>query len=304
MQVDEDILLSKLAGAAYAGDIEQVRHILDQGVSPNADYAINGLKPFLHWAIIGEHPSVVQELLSAGADPDIRYGCGQTALHHAADRRLDDAVRLLVSAGADVSAATPHGETVLHIAARSGASVKCVLDAGADPNARNAKGEIPLHLAIKMLDGKLLGRAGKAARGAIVENQPDQVVLHQEIVRDLLYAGADPNAPDEDGQTPLHYAMRSIPIWDIYSSESGWQDLLRMLIEHGADINLPLPSGELPRDQLAGSEELDQIRFHAESIAEKKLLGQTTLAIVACNDSGEVGQDAIVRPVQRARARL
>ncbi|KAJ1465675.1 ankyrin repeat-containing domain protein, partial [Baffinella frigidus] len=48
---------------------------------------------------------------------------------------------------------------------------------------------------------------------------------HLEVVRFLLGAGADKNAPDNDGHTPLHIA-----------AIHGHPEVVRALLEAGADI--------------------------------------------------------------------
>lgn len=48
-----------------------------------------------------------------------------------------------------------------------------------------------------------------------------------ERVRELLAAGADVNARDEDGATPLHYAGGECAT-----------EIVRLLLEAGADVNV------------------------------------------------------------------
>jgi Ankyrin repeats (3 copies)/Ankyrin repeat len=88
------------------------------------------------------------------------------------------------------------GDTALHLAA-AGHRVEIVnllLNAGADPNsARNHRWGTPLHYAA---DGYVISPAWHANR---------QV----KTIRRLLQAGADINAQDKNGASPLHRAVRT-----------------------------------------------------------------------------------------------
>ena len=49
----------------------------------------------------------------------------------------------------------------------------------------------------------------------------------------LLGRGDDPNAPDESGWRPLHYAIGEV-------ASGGSVELVELLLKHGADVNAPL----------------------------------------------------------------
>jgi ankyrin repeat protein len=105
----------------------------------------------------GEHPEVIQRLLSLGANPDIRNYKGKTALHCAAKAGFIRVIEVLLENGADVNAADHTGETPLFDAIRSTikdgakkiATVDALLSSGADPNFENHKGITPLQVARK-----------------------------------------------------------------------------------------------------------------------------------------------------------
>ena len=124
------------------------------------------------------------------------------------------------------------GRTGLHNAASMGdvRRVKELLEKGADPNARDEDGRTPLHEAAGM--------------------------GHVEIVKLLLEHGADPNAEDEDGWTPLHVAMfygcievaKHVYIHCPQQRQvkGSLVEVVKLLLEHGADPNAQNKSGETP----------------------------------------------------------
>src|SRR6266478_7622981 len=114
------------------------------------------------------------------------------------------------------------GDTALHLAA-AGYRVELVrllLAAGADPNSTtNHRQSGPLHYAA---DGYVTGPAWNAKR---------QV----ETIQCLLDAGADINAQDKNGATPLHRAVRT-----------RCAAAVRCLLERGGDPRLKNKSGSTP----------------------------------------------------------
>lgn len=87
------------------------------------------------------------------------------------------------------------GDTALHIAAAAWRHdvARKLLAAGADVRARNRRGAEPLHA------------AAVGSPGSDAWNPPAQAAT----IALLIDAGADPNAVDMDGVTPLHRAVRT-----------------------------------------------------------------------------------------------
>ena len=99
-----------------------------------------------------ENPAVLQALLDAGADVEVKDDFGWTPLHAATVYNSNPAViTALLDAGANPKVKNNDGTTPLHYAAGLGnpVIVQILLDAGAEVNARNDYGETPLTQAIR-----------------------------------------------------------------------------------------------------------------------------------------------------------
>jgi ankyrin repeat protein len=183
-----------LHSAAFDGDVERVRELLEKGENPNIKNK-DGITP-LHVAASKGYVDVVKLLLERGADPNIKDKNGVTPLHWAAYNGHVDVVKLLLKHGADPNAEDKYGATPLHATAKMGHVdvVKLLLERGANPNAQHKDGWTPLHVA--------------ASKG------------HVDVVKLLLERGADPTVRNKDGVTPLDLAR-----------EKGYREVVSLIEE-------------------------------------------------------------------------
>ena len=242
-----------LIWASSLGSLEAVQILLDAGANPNEVNAL-GLTPLIAAA---PEAAKVKALLAAGALANTKSKVGQHALAVAASSaRGAQSVRLLLAAGAAVNEPAAQGVTPL-LAALGGScyveSVRLLLAAGSDVKAIDGGGFGAAHGAIACSPAVLkdiLQRganvnqqntfAGKVRHGDIQLKGLSPLMLASAhfgpaIVRVLLDAGAQVNARDVRGMTPLLFAV---------SSEDQNAEVVRLLLAKSADRALKDASGE------------------------------------------------------------
>lgn len=102
--------------AAFFGKADAARLLLDRGAEVDARGEGWMVGTALQSAVSGRHPEVVDVLLEAGADPNVRQALGWTPLLGAAHNGDAASVRSLLAAGADPRAINDEGRSVLELA--------------------------------------------------------------------------------------------------------------------------------------------------------------------------------------------
>jgi hypothetical protein len=174
-----------LPAAAAAGDVEAVGKLLDLGLPIDAVDA-QGADALLR-AAGGGYAQLVIRLIERGADPLRAAPSGATPLSAAVTARRGDVVVALLERGVPVDSRLPTGGTPLMIAAALGFPeiTDRLLTCGAQANVRDERGTTALHAAAQF-----------AFRSSETESA-------RRVLEQLIEHGADVNATNAAGQTPL-----------------------------------------------------------------------------------------------------
>jgi len=249
--------------AARQGSIDAARTLVDAGANLNLTDPDSTTAVMI--AIINGHFDTAAMLTEKGADPNLTDTSGSGALYAAVDvdtlgevfgrperpstDKLSavDLMKVLLAHGADPNAKlkTPSlqrahtpgeptlntGTTPLMRAAKNGdaAAIRLLLEHAADPNARQKNGSTALMLAAGLGRGTSAFTKDYATEGELLES-----------VKVLIAAGADVNALDDAGETPLHYGAQAS------------DDIVKYLAEKGAKLDVKDKKGRTPVEMALG----------------------------------------------------
>jgi hypothetical protein len=166
----------------------------------NLNTSDEGGRTVLMWACESADVAAVRELIRSGADVRATDRQRRTALMYAVARQSPEIVEELLHSDAGVNEQNSSGQTALHFASSPASPVWSAFNQVADYPEPPTTSFWP---------------------GLFLPAEP-----HPEVVAHLLAAGANPNAVDFDGSTPLMYA-----------AEVGMPEVLRALLAAGGDLN-------------------------------------------------------------------
>lgn len=338
-----------LMTAARTGKVDAVALLLDKGAAVNAREGVRG-QTALMWAVLENHPAVVQLLIAKGADinaqtkvsvPDGTDGVpkaasgdigahgpgiyrsravpspsgAMTALLFAAREGNLEMARILVDAKADLERPSANGTRPLVVAITNNhiELALFLLDKGADPNAADSfYKRSPLFAAVERRNPDYTRDTP-----APVADPRDPM----DLIEALLARGANPNA--QANTTPFRGFYQVSANWANFDGQtpflraalSGDVTLMRLLLEHGADPNLPTSDGATPLMAAAGvnwvvaqtfsrsdSEFLEAARLCLEHGADVNAVNSQGFAAV--HGAANRGFDAMIRLLANHGARL
>nr|XP_020465239.1 protein phosphatase 1 regulatory subunit 16A [Monopterus albus]XP_020465240.1 protein phosphatase 1 regulatory subunit 16A [Monopterus albus] len=217
----------------------------------------------------------VRELLNSGVSPDLVNEDGLTALHQSCIDDFGDIVQCLLDAGACVNACDSELWTPLHAAATCGHTglVQLLIQSGADVLAVNADGKMPYDLCEDLATLELLDMV--MAEQGISQDYIEKCRGAKENtmladIQALVQSGAELNTQDEKGATLLHIAsangymsvaelllenraevdVKDSDGWTPLHAASCWGQIqmVELLIAHGASLNTKSLLEETPLD--------------------------------------------------------
>jgi ankyrin repeat protein len=263
LETHNELGFTPLHLALQHGQLGPAAFLLDKGADVNARDPDGNTA--LHLIVLHRAPVIAGRppaawLARKQADPRneayVRYL--MTTNEEAIEWPVPQAAAFLLAAGADAAAVNRAGKTVVQIATdestilfdeERAALLKLLGTTGNTLDARDANGDTALH---------------RAARG-----------IHGDPVEDLIAGGADLNATNHQGRTPLHAAVKDLCVWGEASplqlilrgkpnlnardneghtalhllvlSESAFrEESVRALLDAGADPNLRDNEGRTP----------------------------------------------------------
>jgi ankyrin repeat protein len=253
--------------AARTGNLAVAKQLVEHGADVNAREHFRD-QSALMWAAAEGHADMVAFLVSKKADltvrakandwpsqitnePRVQYRPtgGLTSLLYAARAGCLACVKAIVEAGADVDRPNPDGMTPMMMALDNGAPAVAhyLLDRGANPHTWDWWGRTPLYIAVTR-------RGGRDARAG--DRSPESLAF----ITALLDAGVNPNAqlafkePSRGGRDNRFgddlLTTGATPL--LRAAQTHDDAVVRLLLQHGALVDLPNASGVTPFMAAAG----------------------------------------------------
>jgi ankyrin repeat protein len=249
---------SVLMLVSYTGNPDAVKLLLARGADPNTQQ-FRG-QSALMWAAAEGHAEVVKLLLAGGADPALSSAAstkperrppgGMTALLFAARQGKLEAARALLDGGADVNQAGADTTSPLLIAVVNGhyELASLLLERGANPNVADSNGRTPLYAAVDLRNVQWSQAPAPELPQA----------THLAMITQLLDAGADPalkitGKVGHRGSFDMRWADLKGGTAFSRAAWNGDVEIMRLLIERGADPKVVTEKGETALLLLAGA---------------------------------------------------
>src|SRR5688500_6108027 len=300
-----------LMHAARAGNVDAVNMLLLAGAQVNARESWNG-QTALHWAAAEGHGAVVEALIAGGADIRHPSNARTTPFMFAVRKGDMHSVKAFLAAGADVNEKRVDLATPLLVAIINGHEnlVDLLLEKGADPNVEGGSTDLsvqgsrarPIRITLKTPSYREQLRDVGTEGGNGANNswgRPLQAAIHVanwhvsdefiavnidrlRVVKALIKHGADVNARNTDMEprwSGARYRRRQVGLTPfLAAARQADTEVMRLLLEHGADPKMNTPLNITPlmlaagiawasnQDRASEEEVLDAVKMLVEEL--------------------------------------
>ncbi|HTI99757.1 MAG TPA: ankyrin repeat domain-containing protein, partial [Dongiaceae bacterium] len=273
--------VTPLGKAAASGQLKVAAFLLDHGANVNQPANVDNKSP-LYLAAQAGNRAMVDLLLQRGAAINVQIPggrseslTGQTPLYVAVNEKYQAVTEVLLANHADANLANSYGLTPLHLAIQNQDMklVQMLLAAGAQVNQADSNQRTPLSLAVdarspEMVDLLLAHHATVNVTNAWQGNSPllyAALYDNLKMVQSLLAAGAQVDAENDSGRTPLSYAAKNRS-----------PEIALVLLKAGANVN----GGKLDAPLLAAiaGNNPDTAKVLLEAGADPNAMGDTDIS--------------------------
>ena len=174
--------------AAFYGNLEAVKLLLDNGADINAKNSYRMDETPVFWAFEKDQVEIIKSLAALGADVNAKDSLGFSLIHQAVMLGKIESIKTLQELGIDVNTRNKDGDTPMFFSAMTKGDqveiIKCLAALGADVNAKSYDGKTPIFAAVAA---------------------PVEQIARMECLKEL---GADLNETDDEGKTAVDLAVR------------------------------------------------------------------------------------------------